>query len=90
LELPSIERSSLLEVARKDSPNEEVILKSPPDGILNATPAVKCNLEEMLVMAEEDKTPLRMTDLIQSESQEKRKGRQLEQAQKMMKIQGVT
>ncbi len=40
LELLSIERSSLLEVARKDSPNEEVILKSPPDGILNTTPVV--------------------------------------------------
>ena len=90
LELLSIERSSLLEVARKDSPNEEVILKSPPDGILNTTPVVEHKLEEMLVMAEEDKTPLWMTDLIWSESQEKRKGSQLEQAQKMMKIQGVT
>jgi thiamine monophosphate kinase len=37
---------------------------------------------------EGDKTPLRQTDVIRSESQEKKRQRQVEQAQKMMKLQG--
>jgi hypothetical protein len=45
-----------------DSPNGDVRLKNPPQGQVNTTPAVKRNLNEMLVIAEEDKTPLRMTD----------------------------
>ena len=42
----------------------------------------------MLLTMEGDKTPLRQTDVIRSESQEKKRQRQLEQAQKMMKLQG--
>ncbi len=68
-----------------ESPNKgDVRLTNSPTGQVTTTPApvVKCNLEEMLVIAEEDKTPLQMTDIIRSESEEKSRGRQLEQARR--------
>ena len=85
LECAAIERSSIV----NKTPDEDVPMKnSAPPTTTPTTLAVKCNLEEMLVIAKDDNTPLRHTDVVWSESQEKQKGRQQEQAQKMMKLQG--
>jgi thiamine monophosphate kinase len=81
----------MVEVGTKESPNKgDVRLTNSATGEVTTTPSpvVKRTIEDMLVIAEEDKTPLRQTDVIQSESQEKKRQRQLEQAQKMMKLQG--
>ncbi len=63
LDLPSIDRSStIVEVGTMEPPNKgDVRLTNSPTGQVTTTPApvVKRNLEEMLVIAEEDKTPLR-------------------------------
>jgi len=86
LECAAIERSSIV----NKTPDEDVLRKnSNPPSTAPTTPAVKRNLEEMLVVAQDDNTPLCHTDVVRSESQQKRKGRQQQQVQKMMKLQGI-
>jgi len=70
LECAAIERSSIV----NKTPDEDVPMKnSTPPTTTPTTPAVKRNLEEMLVIAKDDNTPLRHTDVVHSESQEKKR-----------------
>ena len=70
LECPSIPRSMIFDNSTHDNVN---LMKSPPP-TTPTTSTVKRNLEDMMVSANESNknTPLRLTDVVRSESQEKK------------------
>jgi hypothetical protein len=74
MELPTIDRFDLL------VPAETIMLKTPTSATWK-----KRDLQSLLM----DTTPLQLTDRVRSESQDKKRGNQLEQAKKMIKMQGT-
>ena len=96
--LPSIDRNSILvnTTTSLESPDEELRLKHPPEliGTIHTpdnvikTPSVKRNLQSMLVKQADEKTPLRLSDQLRTTSQEKKRSRQIEQAKRMVSLQG--
>lgn len=100
LDLPNIDRSTIEseQIHLKDPPElmktstmeldkEEVGRKDTPDEEMK-TPTNKRSLQPMLVMDDQDKTPLRLSDQLRTASQGKKRNQQIEQAKKMMKMQG--
>jgi hypothetical protein len=77
LELPTIDRFDLILPATM-----ETIMHQTPTSVAAGK---KRDLQSLLM----DTTPLQLTDRVRSESQDKKRGNQLEQAKKMIKMQGT-
>ena len=74
IELPTIDRFDLL------LPAETIMLKTPTSATRK-----KRDLQSLLM----DRTPLRLADTVRSESQNRKRENQLDQAKKMIKMQGT-